>query len=70
MTIVKIQTPIVSSHPGALALVYAKGHDRVSHQPLRAETIAAMDGHPKAFFEAEWTGDHWQIGPRAEWQDW
>lgn len=70
MTIVKVQLPLVSSHPNALALVYAEGHDRLTHQPLRAETVNAMAGYSKAFFEAEWVVDHWRIGARAEWQDW
>ena len=70
MTIVKVQLPLISSHPNALAMVYAKGHERVSHQPLNAATITAMFGHPKAFFEAQWEDDHWKIGPRTEWQDW
>lgn len=69
--IVKVQVPIASSVPrGSVGLVYAAGRKRMVEQELPEAVLAAMDGKPKAFFEADWTGRLWTIGKPAPWQAW
>ncbi|MGY3278095.1 hypothetical protein [Bradyrhizobium sp. S3.7.6] len=70
MTIVKVQVPLFSSAANAPALIYEEARTRVSTQYLDGKTRAAMADDLKAYFEAIWTGDHWQLGKRVEFQAW
>lgn len=72
MTIVKVQIPLVTNDPNALALVYDEHQKHMLQQPLDAETSAAMGAEVKAYFEAVWhPGDRqWRIGPRVRAQPW
>jgi hypothetical protein len=69
--IVKVQRPLAASDlPRASWLVYARGRERMRQFHPTADVEAQMAGDPKAYFEAEWRGDHWEIGQRVEEQDW
>lgn len=68
--IVKVQVPMATSDPRALALVYAKGRQRMSQQKLDARTEKAMAGGYKAFFKAQYSNGVWLIGERVMDQNW
>jgi len=68
--IVKVQVPLATNDPDALALVYAKGHIGMTQQALSPGTLRQMKGDAKAFFEGHHNGKRWVIGARVKDQDW
>jgi len=66
--IVKVQIPL--DDPDEAALVYAKGHRRLSIQELSREVLDAMNDDVKGYFMAVWDGNQWQIGARIPDQPW
>jgi len=71
MKIVKVQIPIVTNDPHALALVYAKGRKGMAQQKLDHATLVAMGDDIKGYFRAELGKDgRWHIGGRVKDQDW
>lgn len=71
--IVKVQLPIGSAYQG-VALVYAKGHDRMREQRITQavyDHVASL-AVPKAFYKATWDpiAHEWDLGEGAEWQNW
>lgn len=72
MTLVKVQTALVTTELDALALVYDRDRKWMVQQPLDDATQKAMGTDVKAFFEAEYqlTDGCWKIGRRVTDRDW
>jgi hypothetical protein len=70
MTIVKVQTPLFSNDPTPRAMIYGEHRVRMVEQQLDDNAKRLMGRDYKAFFEAEWDGQKWQLGKRVEFQPW
>lgn len=67
--IVKVQIPLFTTDPQPSALIYDKAKRHYILQPLD-DVLALMGGDIKAFFEATWNGQQWQLGKRVGDQGW
>jgi hypothetical protein len=61
---------LFTTDPVIPALVYDERNTHVVQQPLDRHATALMGHDYKAFFEAEWDGNHWKLGKRVGYQDW
>lgn len=52
--IVKVQVPIATNEPTAMAMVYNKSRDFQVFMEITPELMKAMDGRFKAFFKAHY----------------
>lgn len=68
-TIVKVQIPLWSNDPDAMALVYGKGHKNRGFMPLNEMLLSAMNGAPKKFFTATISKDEININFADEVKD-
>jgi len=68
--IVKVQMPIATNASFKPALVYAKGRIGLQQQILTEETLRALNGDLKGFFEARHDGKQWIIGKRVDAKGW
>ena len=66
--IVKVQVPVYGD---VVALIYAKGRDRMTQQPITNYLREKMEGRYKAYFRAHYSSIvGWAIGERVADQDW
>jgi hypothetical protein len=70
MPIVKVQVPLATNDPNTPALIYDEFKTQMTQQTLDDITVRLMKNDAKAFFEAKWNGNRWQLGKRVGWQDW
>ncbi len=70
--IVKVQVPLGGHGVGSgRGLVYAEGRKRMQEQPLPEAVVKALNGDPKGYFKAHWSGTvGWAIGERVADQAW
>jgi len=70
--IVKVQTPLLSNDPDAMALVYDKTRRNQGFMPIDEYLLEAMNGEPKKFFHAQILKDEVKViyNMPAPWQDW
>jgi len=75
--IVKVQTPIVTSEPHPMVLVYDQGKSVFDQFPLTAQLLKILKGEPKTFWYADLIPDPQKDGAfkvsivkRAPWQEW
>jgi hypothetical protein len=70
LTVIKVQLPVVTNNPEAVALVYDKEQKHYAEQPIDLKTRIAMKADLRAFFEGVWHNNVWVIGKRLPEQFW
>jgi hypothetical protein len=68
--IVKVQLSLGSTEPNRQMLLYNEDHSVIWQADAPKNIIEAMDGKPKAFFNATLKGTIIHLGTKAQRQDW